>query len=76
MRQIGALIISPSPQSDTVALRPARSDTVKLDPCHLIIMGHNVSYTIRPRIFQPGKFRRGLIVTVMICPSCLTIQLA
>ncbi len=29
-----------------------------------------ISYMIRPQIFQAGKFRRGLIVTVMIRPSC------
>jgi hypothetical protein len=29
----------------------------------------NFSYTIRLRIFCPGLFRRGLIVTVTICPA-------
>ncbi len=30
---------------------------------------HNFSYTMRIRIFHPGLFRRGLIVTVLIHPA-------
>jgi hypothetical protein len=53
-----------TPQLDTVTLRPTPSDTVTIRLCPAAAMRHNFSYTIRLRIFRPGLFRRGLIVTV------------